>query len=93
MNTKKTLFLLYSFLPLCFLHSGDYDYDVSVFGSILYADGIGRQAITLIDMLKENINIRFISTGPNSLNLTDVPSNVASIVQKSLTDRKKSITI
>lgn len=57
---------------------------LSVVSCILFADGIGRHAIELIDMLNGHLNMNFISSrGKTGVNLQDVPKSVKKTIKKS----------
>jgi glycosyltransferase involved in cell wall biosynthesis len=55
-------------------------YDCTVVGHVIFSDGIGRIPISLIDMLKDDLKINFISTWNKSINLKDVPLTVQKIL-------------
>lgn len=57
------------------------DFDVTVAGTICWADGIGRQSIELIDCLKNELVINFVNTrAEHEINLNDVPEDVKKII-------------
>ena len=57
------------------------DFDVTVAGTICWADGIGRQPIELIDCLKNELVINFVNTRTeHEINLNDVPEDVKNII-------------
>jgi glycosyltransferase involved in cell wall biosynthesis len=53
-------------------------YDVTVVGPLLYADGLGRLSIGLMEHLKDELSFNFISTG--IVNFKDVSYDVQRIV-------------
>ena len=54
--------LSYLLICICHIISGTYEYDVTVAGSIAFADGIGRHAVVFIDMLKKDLSVQVISS-------------------------------
>jgi glycosyltransferase involved in cell wall biosynthesis len=56
------------------------NYDVTIGARLLFADGIGRVPIAIIDMLKDDLRINFISTSGNNINLKDVPLTVQKVL-------------
>lgn len=61
-------------------------YDVTVVGSVCFADGIGRQSIGLIQCLQDKMRVNFIHTrAVHDLNLKDITPEVKQIV----TSKKK----
>lgn len=54
-------------------------FDLTVVGSIKFADGLGRLPIGFIDQLKDSLKINFISTRP-VIDITDVPKDVKKII-------------
>lgn len=74
---------LVSTLYWCGLSSKDIQapYDLAVVGMVCFADGIGRQAIGLIDCLKDDLSIKFVHTRKaKELQLQDVPEGVKEII-------------
>jgi glycosyltransferase involved in cell wall biosynthesis len=67
MHVKKLILLLavLALLPACFTYYKKryYRCDVAVMGPIQFADGIGRQSIGLIDMLKNSCTIQYCKHG------------------------------
>lgn len=57
-------------------------FDLTVVGSINHADGIGRQSIGLIDLLKDDLEINFISTSNSkkNINTRDVDKKLQAIL-------------
>lgn len=54
-------------------------YELTVAGPVLFADGLGRLAIGLIDTFKHDLAINFISSRP-FISLKDLPDGVKSLV-------------
>jgi len=57
-----------------------YNCDLAVMGTLRFGDGIGRQAIGLIDSLHDNYSIKYIHHG--YIDLQDLPEKVKKIVQQ-----------
>ncbi|MBA3953978.1 LicD family protein [Candidatus Dependentiae bacterium] len=58
------------------------NYDAVIVGFVNFADGMGRQPITLCDCLKDAVSLGFINTrgGIKDLDLTDVPERIKTIL-------------
>lgn len=54
------------------------DYDLTVVGSAVFSDGIGRQSIALIDMLKNDLRVNFIPT--KKIDPADVSEEIKAIL-------------
>ena len=54
-------------------------YELTVAGPILFADGLGRLAIGLIDTFKYDLKINFVSSRP-FISLKDLPDDVKSLI-------------
>ncbi len=69
-------------IAVCFCSSliGDLTPDLTVVGSIKFADGLARLPITLIDMLKQDLKINFIHSKLVPIDFKDVPESVKTIV-------------
>lgn len=84
MSTKSIRYLSVLFLLSLayFCCAKQTNNDLTVIGNILFADGIGRHAIELIDMLHDSLKINFISSrGSRDVNLKDVPLAVQKIIR------------
>ena len=69
-----TLSIILSFLIYTTLIK---NYDLTIYGNVKYADGLGRQPIDLINMLDgEKIDINFIGDIKSTKNLSEVASSV-----------------
>lgn len=87
---KSRIFLKFFIVSLniiCFLNlfslkaQVNSKFDLTVVSYLLYADGLGRLSINIIDMLKDKLKINFInSRGDASANLLDVPEQVKNII-------------
>lgn len=78
---KKFFFIIV--LPIflsCSAHQA-VQYDVTVAGCILFADGLGRNAIAALDMMHDELKMNFSLTRP-LYNLQDVPEGVKQILEK-----------
>ncbi|MEX0940104.1 MAG: glycosyltransferase family 4 protein [Candidatus Babeliales bacterium] len=53
---------------------------LTVVGPICFPDGIGRQSISIMECLKNDIEINFMSSR-NTINIEDVPSSIKSIIK------------
>lgn len=89
MKILKKIFLISLFLN-SFLIIG---YDVTLVGRINFADGIGRIPISIIDMVKNELEINFISTRANGLILNDISKNVKNIIKKNANNMQGKIAI
>jgi glycosyltransferase involved in cell wall biosynthesis len=54
-------------------------YDLSVAGSVIYADGIGRQVIGVLDLLKKDLKINFYSTR-HIIDIADIHADIQQIL-------------
>ncbi len=89
MNKKGLYLIKYKvstvFFFYFFLQAEQVPFDLTVIGLVNFADGIGRQAVGLIDCLKNDLTINFINTRKKRsryLNVQDVPIKVVEILQK-----------
>lgn len=73
--------LVWVSIGICFLCGSlaAKNYDLSVIGFVNHADGLGRQSIILIDMLKDDLDINLISM-PGQMNKTDISPAIQKIV-------------
>lgn len=72
---KRFVLILLIFIQLSLKCS-----DVTIVGNIVYADGLGRIAINLIEYLHNKLNLSFVATRPS--NFKDVPISVKKIATK-----------
>ncbi len=75
---KKNIVIIALCISLFFFNKATV-YDLAVVGSVLFADGIGRQSIGLIDCLKQtDLRLNFVNScaGKGKPNLNDVPSDI-----------------
>lgn len=63
------------------------DIDVTVVGSIRFADGLGRLTIGFIEYLNNDLKISLIPTNKNNISFEDISENVKKIIK---TDNKKT---
>ena len=54
-------------------------YDLTLVAQVNYYDGLGRLALNLTNLLKDDLSINFIASGPTDF--TEVPLNVQTIMQ------------
>lgn len=60
-------------------------YDVTVVGYILFANGLGRNPISVLDFFQDSLQLNFKNSRPNepwTFSLEDVPENVQSLLTK-----------
>ena len=88
-SSRNNIFILFIFyISSFFPHK--YEHDLAIGGIINFSDGIGRQAITLIDALKDDLAIKFIPTRLSQApHYSDISPTVASIIQKSKTGKAR----
>lgn len=70
MSWKRLLLVL----SLIYLNCYPSRYDLTVVGPMLFADGLGRLSISVIDNLKDDLSISFIPT--SHMDFTDVPMSI-----------------
>jgi glycosyltransferase involved in cell wall biosynthesis len=80
---KLRIFFLHTFVALLWWNSIRTNYDLTIVGSIKFADGLGRLPITFIDMHKDNLKINFIHTHLLPISFDDVPLGVQEVVKNS----------
>lgn len=76
---KKTFLFKAFFYLLLAANFQAWSYDLTVVGTVKQADGIGRQTIGLIDLLKDDLKINFISSW-HPINVQDVNLEVQKIL-------------
>lgn len=57
-------------------------YDVTVVSYILFANGLGRNAIAILDLMQDSLKMNFINTRPKTFSLQDVPENVKNLIER-----------
>jgi len=79
----KILLVFFFLLKAINIYNNDLEnVDLSIVGYILSSDGIGRMPITLIDSLKDNLNINFISSRSMNLIAPETPHELKEIIKK-----------
>lgn len=61
---------------------------LSVYGPVVMRDGIGRQAVELIQTIKDEVSVNFISTQP--INYTDVPKSIIPLIKAKAESKRKA---
>jgi len=78
----KKVFFLISFLLNAYVNCIENNVDLSIVGFIDSADGIGRIPITIIDCLKNKLNINFVSTRCINPHTLETSNEIKKIINK-----------
>lgn len=74
---KQRFFFAAIVSPIFSIAALSFDYDLAVVGPLCFADGIGRQAIGIIDCLASDVRVKFIpSRFASTITLQDLPDRV-----------------